>query len=121
MRWIDQNGNFFRPPLIVDGVVHNSPTPELLLAAGYTPYTPKPNIQKPQIFKFDCYRVIEVLGDKWIQLKQQLETQGLLDYFMRAPYLSTGDPKFLTIYKSLSSEDRKLLHQKCVYGRKYQD
>ena len=42
MQWIDANGKFFTPPLMVDGVAHNAPRPELLIRAGYRPYIPKP-------------------------------------------------------------------------------
>ena len=41
MKWIDRDGHMFAPPLVVDGVEHHSPSSELLLRAGYHPYTPE--------------------------------------------------------------------------------
>lgn len=115
MRWIDQNGNFFNPPLIIDGVEHHSPSPELLIKAGYTPYTP---ISKPskRVYKFDRYKVITVLGTGWVTKKAELEKAGLYDLFMAAPYLSTGNEIFAQIYRNLSKEEKQLLHQNCRYG-----
>ena len=46
MLWIDKNGKFFAPPLIVGGMEHHSPTPEMLLRAGYRPYAPPPRPER---------------------------------------------------------------------------
>ena len=115
MRWIDQNGNFFTPPLIVDGMAHHSPGPELLLHAGYTPYTPEYKPPK-RVLKFDRYKVILALGEAWTTWKAKLEEQGLYDAFMAAPYLSLGDPLFVKVWAKLTPEERTKLIRECRYG-----
>lgn len=115
MRWIDGNGHFFQPPLIVDGMAHHSPTPELLLAAGYTPYTKERKLTQ-QTFKFDRYKIVTFLGDGWAAKKAELEEAGLYDKFMSAPYLSTGDPLFRKVWVKLTAEEKKLLIKNCQYG-----
>lgn len=112
MRWIDKNGNFFTPPLIVGGMAHHSPTPELLLRAGYTPYTPERKPPK-RVLKFDRYKVILALGEAWPQKKAELEAAGQLDLFMAAPYLSLGDPLFVKVWGALSAEERNKLIKEC--------
>ena len=116
MRWIDKNGKFFAPPLIVNGAAHHSPTPELLLAAGYVPYTPE---HKPvhRALKFDRYKVITALGEAWATWKAKLEAQGLYDAFMASPYLSTGDPLFRAVWVKLMPGERQKLLKECRYGR----
>ena len=116
MHWVDQQGNFFNPPLIVDGVAHHSPSPELLLSAGYTPYTPK-NKPANHALKFDRYKVILALGENWATWKAQLEAQGLYDAFMASPYLSTGDELFHKVWIKLSKEEKLQLIKECRYGR----
>ena len=115
MRWIDQNGTFFSPPLIIDGVAHNAPSPEMLYQAGYTPYAPERKPQEPRSLKFDRYKVITALGEAWATWKAQLEAQGLLDKFMAAPYLSTGDPLFRKVWAKLTAEERQKLIRECRY------
>lgn len=116
MRWIDKNGNFFTPPLIVDGMVHHSPAPELLLRAGYTPYTPEHKSTK-RVLRFDRYKVILALGEAWPVWKAKLEEQGLYDAFMASPYLSLGDPLFVEVWRKLSKAERQQLIRECQYGR----
>ena len=114
MRWIDQNGNFFTPPLVIDGMAHSSPGPELLLRAGYIPYTPEHKPVK-RVLKFDRYKVILALGQEWATWKAKLEEQGLYDAFMASPYLSTGDPLFVKVWAKLSKEERQKLIKECRY------
>ena len=115
MRWINSEGKFFTPPLIVDGMAHSSPDPELLLRAGYTPYKPEYKPVKT-VLKFDRYKVILALGEAWATWKAKLEAAGQLDLFMAAPYLSTGDPLFRAVWAKLTSEERQKLIRECRYG-----
>lgn len=114
MYWKDQDGKLFTPPLIIDGMAHYSPNPELLFRAGYTPYIPEHKSPK-KVFKFDRYKVILALGEAWGTWKTRLEEQGLYDAFMAAPYLSTGDPLFQNVWSELSKEDRHRLMKECRY------
>ena len=116
MRWIDQNGKFFTPPLVIGGAAHHSPTPELLRRAGYTPYVP-PAPPTRTVYKFDRYKVILALGDGWEIKKGELEAAGLYDAFMASPYLSTADEIFGPIYEGLSREEKRILHRECRYGK----
>ena len=116
MRWINSEGKFFNPPLIIDGAAHHSPPPELLRRAGYMPYVP-PDPPKRTVFKFDRYKVILALGDGWAAKKAELEAAGLYDAFMASPYLSTADALFGPIYTGLSPEEKRILHRECRYGR----
>ena len=59
--------------------------------------------------------MILALGDGWELKSAELKAAGLYDLFMAAPYLSTGDPLFYGIYKSLSAEEKRVLHRECRY------
>ena len=115
MRWI-KDGRVFTPPLIVGGVAHHSPPPELMLQCGYVPDTPERR-QPQRVLKFDRYKVILALGEAWPQKKAELEAAGQLDLFMAAPYLSLGDPLFRKVWKTLSDEQKHLLVSKCQYSK----
>ena len=114
MLWKNSEGKFFTPPLVVDGRAHHSPAPELLLRAGYTPYTPERRIAK-RVLKFDRYKVILALGEAWDEKRAGLEAAGQLDLFMAAPYLSLGDPLFRKVWAALTNAERQKLMTECRY------
>ena len=116
MKWIDRDGHMFAPPLVVDGVEHHSPSSELLLRAGYHPYTPERRPTK-RVLKFDRYKVILALGEAWTEKRAELEATGQLDLFMASPYLSLGDPLFRAVWKTLSVEQKYTLITKCKYEK----
>ena len=115
MNWM-KDGKIFSPPLTVGGVAHHSPTPELLLEAGYVPCTTEMR-QPKRVLKFDRYKVILALGDAWEEKKAELVAAGLFDKFMASPYLSLGDPRFRKVWKSLTAGQKHLLLSQCQYGR----
>lgn len=122
--YVDSEGKTFSPPLMMeDGGICWNPTPEMLNDAGFILKSEDQVIatsggQLNQVLKFDCYKVMEALGKEgWSAKCAELKTAGLYDYFMRAPYLSTGDPLFKEIYDALSPEEKEILRRDCKYER----
>ena len=116
MKQYEKDGRPFVPPLHVgDHVVYN-PTHEMLTAAGYTVREDSSGgAAKSKVYKFDKYKIVIALGDKWAQKKTELVTAGLYDMFMASPYLSTGDPFFKSVYDRLTPEEKSILHRQCRY------
>jgi len=118
--YIDNKGNPFTPPLVLkNGSVCWNPTPKMLNENGFHLDAKDEvvnNTDQNTIYKFDCYKVMEALGrEGWIIKCAELKEVGLYEYFMRAPYLSTGDPLFKAVYDALSIEEKQILHQNCKY------
>lgn len=118
MIYVNSSGKVFKEPLAMpNGAVCYNPTPAMLAEAGYflkPPETaPVSSGGSLKVYKFDRYKVILALGDGWAVKKAELEAAGLLDLFMAAPYLSTGDEFFKAIYDDLSVEEKRLLHTEC--------
>lgn len=109
-----KDGVPFKNPLHLNGRVIFNPTPQELIDAGYTVKLPKAKPRKKEI-KFSKLKIIELLGDKWTELRAQIEELGLLERFNQATYLSLDNPDFRLFFQTLSIEEKKLLVTKCRY------
>ena len=79
MKKYEKDGKAFVPPLHVgDHVVYN-PTHEMLIEAGYTVREESSGgAAKSRVYKFDKYKIVVALGDKWAQKKTELVTESEL-------------------------------------------
>lgn len=114
-----KDGEFFKPPLVVDGMAHYSPSAQLLSKAGYKPCIESTASRVPPAvpeLRFSKLKIIRALGDEaWADKKEELVAAGVYDKFENSVYLSTSDPEFLQLYRSLTAEERHILKTECLY------
>ena len=87
-----------------------NPTEEILINAGYTPYTPPEPDPMPEPDpivipkRYSQLKVIRVLGEEWQTYRQLLEDAGVLDQFFAADYLQDDDPVFSAFISNIPDE-----------------
>lgn len=81
-----------------------NPTAEMLIAAGYVPYTP-PEPEPVDIPKrYSQLKIIRALGDDWQTYRKLLDEAGVLDQFFAADYLQEDDPVFSAFIVNVPDE-----------------
>ena len=81
-----------------------NPTAEMLIEAGYAPYTP-PETEPVVISKrYSQLKIIRALGDAWQTYRKLLEDAGVLDQFFAADYLQADDPVFSAFIANVPDE-----------------
>lgn len=102
--------------VIIDNMRVFNPTEEMLINAGYTPYTPKepeplPEPDQIEIPKrYSQLKIIRELGDQWPEFRIQLEDAGVLDQFFAASYLQEDDPVFSAFIVNVPDELKEKLN-----------
>ena len=85
-----------------------NPTAEMLIEAGFVPYTPptpEPLPEpEPQPKRYSQLKIIRALGDDWQTYRKLLEDAGVLDQFFAADYLQADDPVFSAFIANVPDE-----------------
>jgi hypothetical protein len=116
-----KNNIEFKNPLLLNGRKIFNPTAEQLIQAGYSWQTNDNNdtneddtIQKNKVKKYSTLKIIRVLGDIWVEYRNLLEINGILDQFFAANYLSEDDPVFIAFLANVPDEIKEMLDQ-CIW------
>ena len=90
--------------VVIDNRRIFNPTAEMLIEAGFVPYTPpKPEpIVRPK--RYSQLKIIRALGDEWQTYRKLLEDAGVLDQFFAADYLQEDDPVFAAFIANVPDE-----------------
>lgn len=87
-----------------------NPTEEMLIKAGYVPYTPPEPEPMPEPEpvvipkRYSQLKIIRTLGDEWQTYRKLLEDAGVLDQFFAADYLQEDDPVFAAFIANVPDE-----------------
>jgi len=105
--WTKDGKTYTGGGIIVDGMWHSTPTPEMFTIAGWE--WVEPPAPEPEPKRYSKLKVIRALGENWAAKKAELEAAGLLDQFMAAQYLAEDDPAFAAVLATLTEAEREAL------------
>ena len=90
-----------------------NPTAEMLIEAGFEPYTPPEPEPEPTVRpkRYSQLKVIRVLGEEWQTYRKLLEDAGVLDQFFAADYLVEDDPVFSAFIANVPDELKERLSE----------